>query len=213
VTGVHVRSTLAAKRGAGHARAPPETADIDTLRLLKHWRDAVPDDRFAHLVKDATRALVRALQRRLAPFGVTFGHWAFLRILWESDGLTQRELSREAGVMEPTTFGALKAMESRGYIARRQLAGNRRKIHIFLTRKGRALKAKLVPLAEDVNRIAVRGVRARDVAATRRTLLAVLESLAEDEAGTAASPPPESAASRPATRARRARGKASSALA
>jgi hypothetical protein len=100
------------KRGAGRIRArpsgaTPETADTDTLRLLKHWRDAVPDDRFAHLVKDATRALVRALQRRLAAFDVPFGHWAFLRILWESDGLTQRELSREAGVMEPTTFGAL----------------------------------------------------------------------------------------------------------
>jgi DNA-binding MarR family transcriptional regulator len=205
-------ATLAVKRGAGRTRAPPavataETADTDTLRLLKHWRDAVPDDRFAHLVKDATRALVRALQRRLAPFGVPFGHWAFLRILWESDGLTQRELSREAGVMEPTTFGALKAMESRGYIARRQLAGNRRKIHIFLTRKGRALKNKLVPLAEEVNRIGVRGVPARDVAATRRTLLAVLESLAQDEAETAESPPPEGATSGPAARARRSRDK------
>jgi DNA-binding MarR family transcriptional regulator len=203
----------AAKRGAGSIRArlagaTSETGDTDTRRLLKHWRDAVPDDRFAHLVKDATRALVRALQRRLAPFGVPFGHWAFLRILWESDGLTQRELSHEAGVMEPTTFGALKAMESRGYIARRQLAGNRRKTHIFLTRKGRTLKNKLVPLAEEVNRIAVCGVPARDVAATRRTLLAVLESLARDEAGTAASPLPESAMPRPAVRARRSRGKA-----
>lgn len=206
-------TTVAVKRGAGHIRAQPagatpETADTDTLRLLKHWRDAVPDDRFAHLVKDATRALVRALQRRLAPFGVPFGHWAFLRILWEADGLTQRELSREAGVMEPTTFGALKAMESRGYIARRQLAGNRRKIHIFLTRKGRALKSKLVPLAEEVNRIAVRGVPARDVAATRRTLLAVLESLARDEAETAADRPPNGATSRAAPRTQRPRGKA-----
>jgi MarR family transcriptional regulator, organic hydroperoxide resistance regulator len=207
--------TLAVKRGAAvrtrvrpAGTLPSETADTDTLRLLKHWRDAVPDDRFAHLVKDATRALVRALQRRLAPFGVPFGHWAFLRILWESDGLTQRELSREAGVMEPTTFGALKAMESRGYIARRQLAGNRRKIHIFLTRKGRALKNKLVPLAEEVNRIAVHGVPARDVAATRRTLLAVLESLARDEAETAADPPPNGATSRAAPRTRRPRGKA-----
>jgi DNA-binding MarR family transcriptional regulator len=177
-----------------------ESADTDTLRLLKHWRDAVPDDRFAHLVKDATRALVRALQRRLARFGVPFGHWAFLRILWESDGLTQRELSREAGVMEPTTFGALKAMESRGYIARRRLAGNRRKIHIFLTRKGRALRNKLVPLAEEVNRIAVRGVPARQVATTRRTLLAVLESLARDEAGATVDPPPNEAKSRHAPR-------------
>jgi DNA-binding MarR family transcriptional regulator len=104
-------------------------------------------------------------------------------------------------------------MEMRGYIARRQLAGNRRKIHIFLTRKGRALKNKLVPLAEEVNRIAVRGVPVRDVVATRRTLLAVLESLAQDEAGTPESPRPGGATSRPATRARRSRGKPRNALA
>ena len=198
------------KRGAGRTQAETAADDSDTLRLLKHWRDAVPDDRFAHLVKDATRALVRALQRRLAAFDVPFGHWAFLRILWESDGLTQRELSREAGVMEPTTFGALKAMEDRGYVARRQLAGNRRKIHIFLTRKGRALKNKLVPLAEEVNRIAVRGVPAADVSATRRTLLAVLENLARDEADAAADPPPKRAKSRSgaAPTTRRPRGEA-----
>jgi MarR family transcriptional regulator, organic hydroperoxide resistance regulator len=220
VTGVRAsaRSTLTARRSVARVRArpvgkpPSEPPDTDTLRLLKHWRDAVPDDRFAHLVKDATRTLVRALQRRLARFGVPFGHWAFLRILWESDGLTQRELSREAGVMEPTTSGALKAMQSRGYIARRRLAGNRRKIHIFLTRKGRALQNKLVPLAEEVNRIAVRGVAARDVAATRRTLLAVLESLARDEAGAAADPPNE-ARVRQARRTQHARGKARRAMA
>src|SRR6266478_8693936 len=139
---------------------PAGDTDSDTLRILRHWRDAVPNDRMAHLVKDATRALVRSLQTRLARHDVSFGHWTFLRILWETDGLTQRELSREAGVMEPTTFAALKAMESRGYIVRRQLAGNRRKVHIFLTARGKALKGALVPLAEEVNRVAVRGVGA-----------------------------------------------------
>jgi DNA-binding MarR family transcriptional regulator len=135
----------------------------------------------AHLVKDATRALVRSLQTRLARHEVSFGHWTFLRILWERDGLTQRELSREAGVMEPTTFAALRAMESHGYIVRRQLAGNRRKVHIFLTARGRALKRTLVPLAEAVNRVALRGVTPADIAATRRTLMAVLVNLARDE--------------------------------
>jgi DNA-binding MarR family transcriptional regulator len=153
----------------------------DTQRLLRHWRDAVPNDRTAHLVKDATRALVRSLQTRLARHEVSFGHWTFLRILWERDGLTQRELSREAGVMEPTTFAALKAMESRGYIVRRQLAGNRRKVHIFLTARGRALKRTLVPLAEAVNRAAVRGVTSADIATTRRTLMTMLVNLAQDE--------------------------------
>src|SRR6184192_2355285 len=129
-------------------------------------------DRLAHLTKEAWRGFVRALQRRLAAHGVSFGHWTFLRILWEHDGLTQRELSREAGVMEPTTFAALKAMERLGYIARGSSPGNRRKVPIFLTEEGRALKRALVPLAEEVNRVAVRGVAAGDVAATRRTLLA-----------------------------------------
>ena len=39
-----------------------------------------------------------------------------------------------------------------------------------------------MPLAKDVNAIAARGVPAADVAATRRTLLALLHNLAADEA-------------------------------
>ena len=155
--------------------------DSDTQRLFRRWRDVVPHDRLAHLVKDAMRALDRALQMRLAEHSVSIGHWPFLRVLWAADGLTQRELSREAGVMEPTTFAALKAMESLGYVVRRQLADNRRKNHIFLTARGRRLKRALIPLAEEVNRVAVRGVPDDSVAATRRTLLAVLENLAADE--------------------------------
>jgi len=149
--------------------------------ILSHWREAVPNDRLAHLVKDTTRALVRALQMRLAEHTVSFGHWAFLRILWEGDGLTQRELSAQAGVMEPTTFSALKAMERLGYISRRRRDGDRKKIYILLTQKGRRLRDCLVPLAEEVNRVAVRGVRRADVAVTRGVLLAAIENLARDE--------------------------------
>jgi MarR family transcriptional regulator, organic hydroperoxide resistance regulator len=152
-----------------------------TREILRHWREAVPDDRLAHLVKDATRALVRALQVRLAEHGVPFGHWTFLRILWEHDGLTQSELSSEAGVMEPTTFTALKAMEKLGYIKRKHAPGNRKNVYVFLTAKGRGLKEKLVPIAEDVNRVAVAGLTRDDVTRTREHLLTIIENLARDE--------------------------------
>lgn len=153
-----------------------------TQEILRHWREAVPDDRLAHLVKDATRALVRALQVRLAQHHVPFGHWTFLRILWEHEGLTQSELSTEAGVMEPTTFTALKAMEKLGYIRRKQVPGNRKNVYVFLTPKGRALKTRLVPVAEEVNRIAVSGLKREDIARTRANLLTIIENLARDEA-------------------------------
>jgi DNA-binding MarR family transcriptional regulator len=152
-----------------------------TEAILRHWREAVPNDRLAHLVKDAMRGLGRALQMRLAKYSVSFGHWTFLRILWETDGLTQRELSEQAGVMEPTTFSALKAMEKLGYIVRKRMPDSRKKVYVFLTPKGRALKAKLVPFAAEVNEVAIRGIAAADLAATRRSLLAVIENLARDE--------------------------------
>ncbi|MGZ5582436.1 MAG: MarR family winged helix-turn-helix transcriptional regulator [Usitatibacter sp.] len=154
---------------------------LPTLEILRHWREAVPNDRLAHLVKDATRALLRALQMRLVEHGVSPGHWSFLRILWEHDGLTQRELSEQAGVMEPTTFSALKAMEQMQYVSRRQMPDNRKNVYVFLTPKGRALKDKLVPLAEEVNRVAVRGVDAADLARAREVQLAIIENLARDE--------------------------------
>lgn len=150
--------------------------------VLRHWREAVPNDRLAHLIKDATRGLTRALQVRLAEHSVSFGHWVFLRILWEKDGLTQRELSEEAGLMEPTTFSALVAMEKLGYIERRKLPHSRKNVYVFLTPEGRALKEKLVPLAEEVNEIMVGGLSAGDVAAVRRALLGMIENLARDDA-------------------------------
>jgi DNA-binding MarR family transcriptional regulator len=155
--------------------------DDGTQAILRHWREAVPNDRVAHLVKDAMRGLMRALQMRLSEHSVSFGHWSFLRILWENDGLTQRELSERAGLQEPTTYAALKAMEKLGYVTRRQLPDSRKKVYIFLTPKGRSLKAKLVPLAEEVNKVALASVRAEDIATTRRTLLVMIENLARDE--------------------------------
>jgi DNA-binding MarR family transcriptional regulator len=160
----------------------PKNGRAGTDAILRHWREAVPNDRLAHLVKDATRALLRALQMRLTAHDVSLGHWTFLRILWEQDGLTQRELSDQAGVMEPTTFSAVNAMQKLGYVVRRQMPENRKKVFVFLTPRGRLLKEKLVPLAEEVNRVAVAGVPPEHIAATRDTLLAIIENLARDEA-------------------------------
>jgi MarR family transcriptional regulator, organic hydroperoxide resistance regulator len=123
---------------------------------------------------------VRALQGRLAAHGVSFSHWTFLRILWDRDGLTQRELSEEAGVMEPSTFAAIKAMEELGYVSRTQLPENRKNVYVGLTPKGRALRRKLEPLAEEVNAIAVRGVSAADREAARRVMTAIIDNLKKD---------------------------------
>lgn len=153
----------------------------EVMLMLRHWQEDVPNDRMAHLIKDVERAQRRALTERLSKHGISFGHWAFLRILWNRDGITQKELSDLAGVMTPTTFGAVQAMEQMGLIERRYLPGNRRNRHVFLTRKGQDLKETLIPCAEDVNSLSLKGITDDERLVLRRLLLTVLKNLAEEE--------------------------------
>jgi len=131
----------------------------------------------AHLVKDAGKLLARALQTRLQERSIAYGHWTFLRILWRRDGVSQTELSEQAGVMTPTTFAAVREMERLGFVKRRQKPGNRKNVYIFLTPAGRALEAELVPLAVEVNDLATAGLSAKQVKQFRDVLIATIGNL------------------------------------
>jgi len=155
-----------------------ESQRAGATQAILDWHAAVPDDRLAHLVRDARRGLGRCLQMRLAEHGVASGHWTFLRILWVREGFTQRELSELAGVMEPTAFAALHAMEKLGYVTRQRRPDNRKNIYVYLTDEGRALREKLVPLAEEINGMAVEGLSAEEVAVMRKGLHLMIENLA-----------------------------------
>jgi len=141
----------------------------------------IPDDRLAHLVQDARRGMERALQIRLIEHSIAFGHWSFLRILWEHDGLTQRELSEIAGVTAPTTSSAMNAIESLGYVKRIQKEHNKKNVYVYLTKSGKALKEKLQPLAEEVNAIAIDGLDPEEVRIARKVLLKIIGNLVVDE--------------------------------
>ena len=145
--------------------------------------DDFPEDkeRLAHLARLAARSFTRSLQFRLDGFDMTFGHWVFLRILWDEDGLTQRVLSERANLTEPTTHNALVKLEILGYIKRKNLKGNKRKQHAFLTKKGSDARIMLEPLAVEVNEVAIHGISDEDVATFRKTLLVVIENLTKDE--------------------------------
>lgn len=139
------------------------------------------DERLARLVRLAAREFNRALQIRLSSHGISFGQWIFLRILWSKEGQSQRELSRMAGVTEPTTHTALQKLESLGLINRRNLPGNQRRQHVFLSDKGRDLRDQLEPLAVEVNDVAVAGLDKATQEALRGTLLTIIDNLKRDE--------------------------------
>lgn len=136
-----------------------------------------PEDSVGYMLRDTYRAFSRELASRIAHEKVTMGMWFFLRALWEEEGLTQRELSRRIGMMEPTTVTALTAMEQRGLVKRERDPNDKRRRIVRLTRKGRNLKAKLLPAAYQTNVLALEGVSEAEIGRLKKTLTKMKRNL------------------------------------
>lgn len=128
------------------------------------------------------RALARELERLTLPHGISSSQWPLMRVLWNEEGLTQRELSRRVAVREPTIASALHKMEKNGLIRRLTREDDRRNRRVFLAAKGRRLKETLWPCVAIINAIALAGLSADEITAARRILLVMNKSLAEEEA-------------------------------
>jgi MarR family transcriptional regulator, organic hydroperoxide resistance regulator len=163
-------------------RKKPQPARKAQKRELRY----PPAESVGHQVRWTHRALQRELEARIKPFGITLGMWAFLRALWEEDGLTQRELSDRARTTEPTTVTALHAMEKRGLVRRVQNTEDRRKSNIYLTPAAKSLRTPLLPIARGVNRTASVDLTAAEITTLKRILNKIRANLAAARASRAA---------------------------
>ena len=130
-----------------------------------------------YLVRDANRAFQRLLERRITPHGVSRGHWYFLRVLWEEDGLSQRELSTRVGMMEPTTVVALRGMEKQGFIRRVRGTDDRRVTRVHLTAKARRMRDRLLQISRGVNDQGAEGIAPAELAQFRRMIARMTANL------------------------------------
>lgn len=128
-------------------------------------------------LRDAHRAYNRLLQTRLTEEGVSLGMWYFLCALWQQDGISQRELSRRVGTMEPTTVSALAQMERRGLVQRQRDPLDQRRRVVRLTRQGKALRETLQPLSGILETPDQLGLDEGEIDTLRSLLDRVAESL------------------------------------
>ncbi|MFA7160644.1 MAG: MarR family transcriptional regulator [Kiritimatiellia bacterium] len=96
--------------------------------------------------------------RRLKPFGVTPEQWLVLDCLAEQDGVSQRELAGRTFKDNPTTTRILDKLMALGLIRRDDNNTDRRAYFIVITDKGRDLHDRILPIAEEMNEDACRGI-------------------------------------------------------
>jgi DNA-binding MarR family transcriptional regulator len=138
------------------------------------------DDSAGYLVNHLARLFARELQMRIKPLGLSTGTFPALLVLWESDGLTQRELIARLDVEQPTMTNTLARMERDGLIRRAKDPADGRAQRIWLTESARALEGPATAAAEAVNALALEQLSPEERAALLGLVRKVIAGLQKE---------------------------------
>ena len=108
---------------------------------------------------------------------ITPEQWIVLVQLWNQDAQTQSALSELTLRDRPTMSRIIDTMEKSGLVERTVDTQDARTRLVKLTRVGKSLQAKLVPVAKDIVSRLEAGISERDLETTHRTLARMLENL------------------------------------
>jgi MarR family transcriptional regulator, organic hydroperoxide resistance regulator len=126
-------------------------------------------------LQQATHHTLHALGTALAEENLTAAEINALANL--ADGVPNvRELSERTGTRASTLTGVLDRLEHRGYLTRELDAADRRSFRLPLTQAGQAVAAKVRTAMADLEREALRGLSATQVAGFHAVISALQEA-------------------------------------
>jgi DNA-binding MarR family transcriptional regulator len=138
------------------------------------------EQNLAYLLSRTATLLDRVFQQIIVDKGiqVTIHQWQFLQKLYQTDGLSQVELAALLEKNGPNVTRILDVMEKNDLITRNADPDDRRKYLIYLTPRGREMKAKITPLSQIARDKAFAGLSENDLKTFREILNKVYANLA-----------------------------------
>ncbi len=103
----------------------------DALRL---------DHQLCFALYSASLAMTKLYKPLLEPLGLTYPQYLAMLALWESDGLTVSELGDRLFLDSGTVTPLVKRLEAAGLLLRQRDAQDERRVQVWLTDAGRALR-------------------------------------------------------------------------
>jgi DNA-binding MarR family transcriptional regulator len=139
--------------------------------VAPHRSDYPAHESLGLLLRIATHGLRSMFKKPLDRAEIPLSTWYCLRVLWENEGISQRELTRRVGLMQPNAVNALRSMQERGLVVIERETADRRKTRIYLTAKARRLKEELLPATNDLlEAVALKGFTSDESAELKRLL-------------------------------------------
>ena len=96
----------------------------------------------------ARERVITRFRPMLNAHGITEQQWRIVRALIDTGPLEPREIGELCRISSPSLAGVLSRMEELGYIRRKRLAHDQRRLRVSLTSRSRRLAAQMAPQIE-----------------------------------------------------------------
>jgi DNA-binding MarR family transcriptional regulator len=140
---------------------------------------AFVDDYLPYLLARASHLISRQFHERLRPHGLPVAKWRVLATLSDGDGLTIGELARIVLFKQPTLTKTIDRMQVDGLVERRTSGGDRRKVQVFITPRGRQLVTALLAEAKAHEAQVTAAYSDQEMATLKRVLRTLISRLEE----------------------------------
>ena len=146
-----------------------------TKALRKKDLPQAVEDHICFAVYAASHAFSRAYHPMLKDLGLTYPQYMALTALWDQDGQTVGALGEVLGLESNTLTPLLKRLEALGHVTRKRGDEDERKVFVWLTDQGRALRGR----APDITRciIGATGMELAELKALVETLVELRENV------------------------------------
>ena len=134
-------------------------------------------------------------QNTLDRHRLSIAMWRILAVLANDDGQRQIDLAARTSIDVSTLSRVVTRLVKTGLVTRTRSATNNREVVVRLSPRGAAMLARVIPHALTLERIAIAGVPAKDLAVVRRSLRRMYQNLAASAGVSAQTEAPASRAS------------------
>jgi MarR family transcriptional regulator, organic hydroperoxide resistance regulator len=129
------------------------------------------------LIRDTRLLLTSQIESRIAQQGIPLRIWFPLRVLYQNEGITQRELGRMLGYGDAHAGVIVRAMQRRRLVSRRQSRVDKRRIDLYLTSAGIKMARQTLRAMRTINAQIVAGFSAAEARSFKALLARAHENL------------------------------------
>jgi DNA-binding MarR family transcriptional regulator len=133
------------------------------------------DNQFCFALYSASHAVTRTYKPLLDGLGLTYPQYLVMLVLWEQDGILVKDIGARLFLDSGTLTPLLKRLEANGLVDRNRDQHDERQVRISLSPAGRALRAKALPIPEQL--LCASGQEATALGRLRAELSAVRDDL------------------------------------